>query len=226
VSYFDRDFLDFFHELDQNNTKEWFDSNRKRYLIKIKEPFYEFIQELILHLQDEDKDLYTEPKESIFRINRDLRFSKNKTPYKKHVSAAIGTGGRKSMDSPAYYIQLSYNRMMFGGGVYNPSKEGLYKIRSYIQKHPEKLANLVNEKKFTDVFGTLQGEKNKKLPIEFKNTFENNSGTFIENKQFYYMTELTNTVIIIQPDFINAILPYYRSGMAINKLLRDAFNSE
>ena len=85
MSYFDTDFLNFFQELNQNNTKTWFDNNRKRYEKTIKEPFYEFIQELILRLQDEDKDLYTEPKESIFRINNDLRFTREKTPYKTHV---------------------------------------------------------------------------------------------------------------------------------------------
>ena len=95
MSYFDPDFLEFFSELDQDNNKKWFDKNRKRYLKTIKEPFYEFIQELIIRLQQEDSELFTEPKESIFRVNRDLRFTKDKTPYKLHVSASMSTGGRK-----------------------------------------------------------------------------------------------------------------------------------
>lgn len=220
MSYFDTDFLKFFKELEQNNSKKWFDTNRKRYVKNIKEPFYKFIQEMIIRLQDEDDDLYTDPKESIFRINRDLRFSKDKTPYKIQTSAALSTGGRKAIDSPGYYIQLSHNRMMFGGGLYNPSKDGLYRIRSYIKKYPTRLSKLVEEQDFKDNFGKLLGEKNKRVPIEFKNLSENQPASLIDNKQFYYMQESTDVHDMLKSDFINHIIPVYKAGLNINRFLR------
>ena len=222
MSYFDTDFLNFFQELNQNNTKTWFDKNRKRYEKNIKEPFYEFIQELILRLQDEDKDLYTEPKESIFRINNDLRFTRDKTPYKTHVSAALNTGGRKKVDSPGYFIQLSFDKIWLGGGLYHPSKEGLYKIREFIQTNPEDLTKLVHEKSFTEIYGSLQGEKNKKLPLEFKETMEKYPGSLIEHKQFYFIHEQRDTTTMLESGFIKTIVANYRAGLPINTFLRKA----
>ena len=225
MSYFDPDFLEFFSELDQDNNKKWFDRNRKRYLKTIKEPFYEFIQELIIRLQQEDSELFTEPKESIFRVNRDLRFTKDKTPYKLHVSASMSTGGRKAMDAPGYYIQLSYNRMMFGGGLYNPSREGLYNIRSYIALHPDELSRLVQEESFTKVFIKLLGKKNKRLLPEFKETLALEPATLIDHKQFYYMRESPDTELILQKDFPDKIIAYYKAGISINNFLRAALKS-
>lgn len=228
MSYFDTDFLEFFKELDQddNNNKKWFDKNRKRYLKKIKEPFYEFVQELILRLQQEDTELYTDPKESIFRINRDLRFTKDKTPYKLHVSASISNGGRKALNSPGYFIQLSYNRIMIGGGLYNLSREGLYNIRSYIKKYPDELLGLVKDGTFKESFNELIGKKNKRLLPEFKETLSLRPSTLIDHKQFYYIRESSNAEPILEPDFFKQIVPYYKSGMNINNFLRKALKSK
>ena len=95
---FEKDFIDFFKELAQNNNKEWFDSNRKRYESSIKKPFKEFISKLISEIQLHDSEVLIEPKDAIFRINRDIRFSKDKTPYKLQTSAIVSAGGRKNRE--------------------------------------------------------------------------------------------------------------------------------
>ena len=100
MSYFSEDFLRFFKELAGNNNKEWFDLNRKRYFKEVKDPFHHFIEDLIAAVQKEDSNVNIAPKDAIFRINRDVRFSKDKTPYKLQVSAIISKGGKKDKVSP------------------------------------------------------------------------------------------------------------------------------
>src|SRR3990172_7685543 len=107
MRYFEPDFLDFFEELSKNNTKAWMDKNRKRYEANIKLPFIAFIDLMIEKMREVDRSLDTNAKESIFRINRDTRFSKNKNPYNTNVSANIATGGRKAVNSPGFYLHFS-----------------------------------------------------------------------------------------------------------------------
>jgi uncharacterized protein (TIGR02453 family) len=87
--YFEKDYFEFFKELAANNHKEWFDVNRSRYHSSVKEPFDKFIADLITEVHKIDKKIEIAPKDAIFRINRDIRFSKDKTPYKLNRSAII-----------------------------------------------------------------------------------------------------------------------------------------
>ena len=100
-TYFSPDFLQFFKELAANNHKEWFDENRKRYETVVKKPFEVFVQHAIDEMAKLDPRLSElDPKKCIFRINRDIRFSKDKAPYKLNRSAAISVGGRNDMIEP------------------------------------------------------------------------------------------------------------------------------
>ena len=106
-SNFSPDFFEFFIELSMNNQKTWFDLNRKRYEEKVKAPFLEFVTTLIDRMSLIDSDFNgIVPKECIFRINKDIRFSKDKTPYKSFCSASIHVGGRKSMFPGGMYIEI------------------------------------------------------------------------------------------------------------------------
>ena len=86
---FNEEYLDFFKELAQFNKKEWFDENRKRYEKSVKIPFKKFVTELIQEIQKIDPEVEIEAKDAVFRINRDIRFSKDKTPYKIQMSAIL-----------------------------------------------------------------------------------------------------------------------------------------
>ena len=96
AQWFTQDFIDFFSELEKNNTKEWFDANRKRYEKSVKIPFSAFTQAFINEVAKDDPELQQEAKNCTFRINRDIRFSNDKTPYKSTSSAIITKGGKKN----------------------------------------------------------------------------------------------------------------------------------
>ncbi len=117
MSYLSKDTILFLEKLSKNNKREWFHKNKKNYENNVREPFKKLVEEIIFRLGEIEPDFHSSPKEAIFRINRDLRFTKDKTPYKTHISASFKNGGRTSPNQPGYYIQISPKNIMLGGGV-------------------------------------------------------------------------------------------------------------
>ena len=133
--------------------KAWFDENRKRYEAVYLDPAKAFVAAIGPELQKVSPDIAAEPKVNgaIMRINRDIRFSKDKTPYKLNCSAIIAPGGRKEgMGIPGMYIEMGPEHFRFYSGLYQPEKEVLYKVREYIIKHSAQLNKLVAEKEFVE----------------------------------------------------------------------------
>lgn len=193
MAFFSKDYHKFFKELDKNNNKEWFDDNRKRYEMEIKNPFKSFVEHLIAKVHSIDPNVNIEAKDAIFRINRDIRFSKDKTPYKTSFSAVISAGGRKDISKPGQYFSLGLNGMEIYGGVYQPSKEELYNIRQHISYNLKEFDSIIKAKKFKELFGEVGGEKNKIIPKEFKEDAEKQSLIF--NKSFYYYKTYSPEII-------------------------------
>lgn len=193
MQYFSQDYLEFFKELAANNHKDWFDQNRKRYETVVREPFKVFIGDLIKGLSTDNTSLNIEPKDAIFRINRDIRFSKDKTPYKLNNSAIISGKGRKDKNHPGIYIELGPEKLAFYGGIYMPDTKQVQKLRTYFNQHTGELTSILEEENFKSIFGDLQGEKSKRIPSEFKENAQTNP--LLMNKQWYYFTHLPSEVI-------------------------------
>lgn len=104
MAHFTQDYLDFFKELAANNNKDWFHGNKKRYEASVKKPFEEFVQDIINRTSELDDRFAGEAKKAVFRIYRDVRFSKDKTPYKLNCSAIIAPGGKKRRDGNSWNI--------------------------------------------------------------------------------------------------------------------------
>ena len=143
-------------------------ANKEEYLEARKE--FEFlVQELIVRLSLwDDRFSYLEPKNCIFRFNRDIRFSDNKNPYKENFAAFFGIGGKKS-PLPGYYVSVSPKEIFAGGGLWHPEADNLAKLRSYIAENGEDLARIVENKKFIATFGSLSEEDTlKRVPRGFE----------------------------------------------------------
>ena len=218
MSYFSEDYLNFFKELAANNHKDWFDENRKRYTNNIKEPFEKFVNDLIAEVQKHDKKIQITHKEAVFRINRDIRFSKDKSPYKLNRSAIISPKGRKDKAYPGLYVEAGPEHYRIYGGVYMPDKEQLLSIRNTIAAAPKKIEKLMADESFKSVFGEIRGEKNKILPKELKEAGEKTPILF--NKQFYWFAELEPEVIE-QDDILEKTMEAYLA----NKKMMDYFAS-
>ncbi|PLX04561.1 MAG: TIGR02453 family protein [Marinilabiliales bacterium] len=156
----------FLEDLAEHNYKEWFHENRPRYL-ESKQEFEALVGELILNLSDLDPDLNSLlPKDCIFRINRDIRFSKDKRTYKANFGAYIAPGGRKSSRA-AYYVHIEPKKSFLAGGVYCPSGENLKLIREAIQYDLKTYENIIGKKSFKELFGEVMGDKLKVAPKGF-----------------------------------------------------------
>lgn len=218
MAFFTKDYLDFFIELAPNNTKDWFDANRKRYEKSVKKPFSDFVQHLIGYFEKHDprlKDL--EASACIFRINRDIRFSKDKSPYKLFCSAVVAPNGKKSEAVNGIYFELGPEAVRVYGGVYEIDKDNLLLIREGIASQPEQFRRLVEDPGFKAVFGEIRGEKNKILPADLKEAGANEPLLF--NKQWYYMAEFPASEVL-SDDLDRLLERCYLAG----KPLEDFFN--
>ncbi|MFQ3213051.1 MAG: hypothetical protein ACJAT1_000105 [Marivirga sp.] len=222
MAYFTQDFIDFFKELTLNNTKDWFDENRKRYEKIVKEPFERFITDLVLAIQEFDPSIQIPPKKAIFRINRDIRFSNDKTPYKINRSAVLSRHNRKEQ-YPAYYLRIDANNIQIGGGVFNLSKDGLYKVREEIMYNEAQYLQAATGDKFNQFFPEMLGAKNKILKAPFKAAAEQTP--ILYNKQFYYMANYSNKVIL-EDNLIPFIVEKLATAYPVNKFLQFALEEE
>lgn len=220
MTHFTPDFIQFLRELPANNNRDWFLENKKRYEKSVKIPFEKFISELIDELKKEDtrlKDITA--KECIFRINRDVRFSKDKSPYKIHVSALISPTGRKSVNGFGIYIELSGEHARLYSGAYMPSPDFLLKIRQKIYDEPERLEKLVSDKKFKQHFGEIRGEKNKRINKPFSEIADQHP--LILNKSFYYFKEY-EPEIVLENDFVKQLIEGYKIIQPLNRFFEEA----
>jgi uncharacterized protein (TIGR02453 family) len=154
----------FLKDLKKNNNKPWFDKNRGAYE-NAKADFEEFITDVLAKLAKTEpafKEL--KAKDCIFRIYRDVRFSKDKTPYKAHFAAAFSKGGKKHM-AAGYYIHLEPGSIFLGGGMWMPEPDALKKIRQEIDYNFKDFQKIVNGASFKKTFNKLSEEdKLKTLP--------------------------------------------------------------
>jgi len=188
MAYFKSDFNTFFKELASNNHKDWFDDNRARYHENIKKPFEDFVAVLMSELQKDDPNLNGDPRKAIFRINRDIRFAKDKTPYKLNRAAFISRFGRKAGGYPGLYIHLGPEKVMIGGGVYKPNKQELQSIREYIMNHSQEFDMAINSPGFKNAFANIKGEENKRLPSK-ELTEAARKQPLLYKKQFFYSAD-------------------------------------
>jgi len=210
MSFFTTDYLDFFKELAANNHKDWFDANRKRYETSVKEPFKAFTQHLIDELAKKEP-VFKELKASdcIFRINRDIRFSKDKTPYKTMCSAVISPNGKKSSSIHGIYFEFGPAHVRAYGGVYEIEKDDLYALREGIANNLPVFQKLYRAKEFNELFGEIHGEKNKKIDKDFQDAAALEPLLF--NKQFYFYSTF-DAERILDPALDQLLLKSYEVG--------------
>ena len=209
----------FLKELKQNNNKEWFDENRALYS-DLRNEFEHFINLVIAEIAMFDKSvLHTTAKESIFRINRDIRFSNDKVPYKTNFGAFIAKGGRKG-NYAGYYIHVEPGEGFLAGGIYMPSGPLLKALRSEIYENIAEFKKIVKTPGFIKHFGQeLWGEKLKTAPKGFPKDFPD-----IEYLKYKHYTLAKNEPdsIYTKPSFMNEIKEVFQAMAEFNAFLNRA----
>ncbi|MCB9231345.1 MAG: DUF2461 domain-containing protein [Bacteroidia bacterium] len=219
MAFFTQEYIDFMNELAANNHRDWFLANKKRYENFVKKPFTAFTEEMIKRVAEDDPEVKIEARQAMFRINRDVRFSADKTPYKTSMSAVISRGGRKELVYPGVYFEVKADEARFYGGLYQLEKEDLHQVRTFIMENAAEFERVLQESGFKKAFGTVQGEKNKRLPPEFAAAAEKQP--LLYNKGFYYFA-------VIDPKFItngklaDKMMELYAAGKPMKQFLARA----
>lgn len=204
--------LSFLTELKQNNNREWFQENKSLYE-EAKSEFDEFINILIPKIKEFDKDIdVNSAKECTYRIYRDVRFSKNKEPYKTNFGAYISKEGRKSKFA-GYYIQIEPELSFAGGGVYCPQPAVLKSIRQDIYSDANKFKEIITDTNFKKIFPEMFGEKLKTAPRGFPKDFEDIS--LLNYKSYVVVKNLSNKDILSN-NFLNKLLDIFKTQKPFN----------
>jgi len=137
--HFSPELFTFLRQLERNNNRPWFEKNRDRYIRLGRDPMLEFIEDLAPHLWAISKRLVADPRPvggSMFRIHRDVRFAKDKRPYKTAVTARFPHDAGKNVHVPGYYLHLGADGVYMGSGIWHPDAQALLKIRKAIVRDP------------------------------------------------------------------------------------------
>ncbi len=211
-------FYEFFIELSANNQKSWFDENRARYEREVKALFLNFVESVLVKMAAVDGRFSgMEAKQCIFRINKDIRFSKDKTPYKLHCAAAIQIGGRKEMGAGGLYIQLGPEECGLYSGVYMPEKDELMRIRGLIAGDLEGFNRVITDKAFVKYFGTVRGEKNKRIDADW--VVAAAEQPLLYNKQFYIQHAM-DAEDTLRSNFDDYVVEVWKASKGFNAFLQ------
>ena len=214
--------LNFLKQLAKNNNKVWLDENRNNYLAA-KNDFENFVSSLIkkVSLFDEDiKEL--QAKDCTFRLNRDIRFSKDKTPYKINMGASINRGGKKSLYAGYYFHLEPGNKSFAAGGLWMPMAPELKKVRQEIDYNLDEFVGILNNKKFINHYTALEITDDVKLinlPRGYEKT--NPAAEYLKLKSFI-ATKPVSDAELTSPSLINSTSKAFEALMPFIKFLNKA----
>lgn len=187
--------LDFLKAVKNNNNRDWFIKNKSSY-IQARDNFEAFVQGVLNQIIVFESILKgLEVKSCVYRFNRDIRFSNDKSPYKSHFGAFIVRGGKKNGDKFAgYYIHVEPDKSIIAGGAYMPPAPWLSAIREKIDEEPERFLKIINNKDFIKLFGKVDGEKLKKAPKGYPSDHPNIE--LLKLKSYLVVNEVTNELVL------------------------------
>src|SRR5258706_7647840 len=210
----------FLKDIAKNNNREWFEKNKHVYL-EAKSSFEDFLENLHKELLKFDESLSgLNPRKQSFRIYRDVRFSKDKRPYKTNMGAGFSPNGKMEQE-PGYYIHFEAgNKNMVAGGMYMPSPENLAKIRQEIDYNPKGLLKILNEKGFKKYFkGLSDWDRVKTAPKGYPKDHPHID--LLKNKSFTVSHSFTDTEVK-DKNFVKKVAVISKSIKRLNDYLRDA----
>ena len=216
-----KNLLEFLSDLKENNYKEWFHENKPRYQ-KLKKEFEQFVAHTIADIAQFDKSVQNlEPKHCTFRINRDIRFSKDKSPYKTNFGAYIVPGGKKSGNA-GYYIHIEPGSCFLAGGIYAPPADRLKAVRTEIYENIEEFKKIISDSTFTKHYPNLYNEGMlKTAPKGFPKDFEDID---LLKYKHYIAKKNVDDSIVVSDKFIGEVRNTFKAAYPLNKFINEGIN--
>jgi len=213
--------LQFLSDLKKNNYKEWFHENKPQYQ-KVKKEFEQFIALTIADIAQFDKSIQNlEPKHCIFRINRDVRFSNDKSPYKTNFGGYIVPGGKKAGNA-GYYIHIEPGNCFLAGGIYMPPSNRLKAVRTEIYENTDDYKKILNNKNFKKHFEEILNEgKLKTAPKGFPKDFEDID---LLRYKHYIVSRKIDDKIVMSDKFTDEIRETFKAVYPFNSFINEGIN--
>ncbi|MCU0416198.1 MAG: DUF2461 domain-containing protein [Cytophagaceae bacterium] len=213
--------FDFLKKLKKNNTKEWFDDHRSEYEL-VKKQMQEWLLQFIPKVEKLDTSIQDlAPKDCMFRINRDVRFSKNKDPYKTNMGVVFAPGGKKSTKG-CYYVHIEPGNCFIAGGIWMPEPEALQKIRQEIDYNGSALQTIVRKKSFQKYFIDFDSESTlTRVPKGYAADHE--YADWLKLKSFTVTYPIDDSVLL-SADRDKLCLAVFKEILPINQFLTTALD--
>jgi len=198
---FPDDLFQFLEDISKNNNREWFNANKDRYRESVVAPVTDFIIAMGERLYRISENFLADPRTnggSMFRIYRDIRFSKDKRPYKENVGCQFRHVAGKSAHAPGFYVHIEPGNIFIGGGIWMPPTPVLNKIRTSIEDHSDEWTKIVTSKKVTRRF-SMEGDRLKRPPRGFDPDHPHIED--MKRKSFFLMQKV-DSPLILEPEFL------------------------
>jgi len=164
---FPEEMVKFFRILKRNNRREWFQPRKHLFEQHVKAPMLDLVGAINQELVKFAPEYVTEPKNAIFRIYRDTRFSSDKTPYKTHIAASFSRRGSGRLGAGGFYFSVSHDSIEIAAGIWHPEREVTLVVRNHIAETHQELSRLLADKKVLKLTGGLQGDALTRSPKGF-----------------------------------------------------------
>lgn len=214
---FPRKGLDFLRSLKKNNNRPWFQRHKGDYEEYVRFPMQCLIAAIAERMTGIAPEIAFHPRRSIFRIHRDVRFSKDKAPYKTNIAASFEVkGGEGPTETPGLYVGIEPEGIFAGGGLYMPSGPQLKAIRRAAADRPEDLLAVVNNRRFRRAFGGIQGEALQRAPLGYPP--DHPMIRYLRQKQWYVGREWESDACL-SPRFAGQVAGVFRDTMPLIRWL-------
>ena len=220
MSYFNAKTLSFLRGLDQNNSKTWFDEHRAEYQRHLREPYLALAEDLCEAVALGEPEYELDPKRAIYRINRDIRFSNDKTPYKTNLGITVGRREKHDPSWPAYTLRIGLDGLAIGGGLYRPEPPLRDHVRRWFAANPKAGPSVLANSGFMSYFTEISGERNKRRPKDLSELAQDEPLVF--NRQWIFWAAWPNPNLLLDPDLDEFIMERWQAGRVLNEVLKRA----
>jgi len=217
---FPREGIQFLKRLKRNNNRSWFEKHKGEYESFVKLPMQSLIAALKPCFEKFAPEYDVNPKRSMFRVYRDVRFSKDKTPYKTHVAAHFVLRGKpKGIEGSGYYLHIEPGEVFIGGGIYMPDGDQVKRIRRAIAEQPDRFLSIIRGRAFKRRFGELEGDKLKRVPPGYDQ--DHSLAEWLKLKQFFVGAEWPEAVCS-KRSFVDEVAKAFEEATPLVRFLNEA----
>lgn len=220
---FSPDAVSFLRTLKRNNRREWFQPRKEKYEAAIRSPMLELVSCLNEEFARFAPEYITPPQKALYRIYRDTRFSKDKTPYKTHISAIFPRHTAVKREGSVFYFHFTEKEILVFGGVWAPERDELLAYRTLLQDHHEEFQAILADKKLKRVIGGLQGEQLTRMPKGFP--VDHPAEELLRHRQ-WYLEATFDVKLLTTPRLVPEIVRHFEVMAPFVEFLNRPFAKE